>query len=371
MGKLLLVYYEPLPSGQTTHVLSLTRGLDKDKYDITVVLPDHLRNPLAAFRQAGAKVVPLPMGKFFWKFKSILSLISLVRDEKNEIVHIHSQEAGMTARVAARIAGAKAVLYTPQCTDIRRKNWYWLYRRIERLLSHATDKIISVNEADRLRMIQWGIRPEKIITIKNGIDLDSLPEPFDAKGLRRKLDLEENNPVVMQVGRLNEQKNPLSFIRGAGLVIQEQPDARFVLIGDGPLKQEVIDSIGTLGLEDKVRLLGWQDNAQALIAAADIITLTSRWEGLPYVLLEGMAWSRPIVATEVNGCPEMIRDGITGYLVTNNDEAAWAKAVLKLIRNPEESAKMGQRGNELLKKEFSLQSMIRSTENLYDELIVQ
>lgn len=364
----MLVYFEPQSSGQTTHVLSLVHGLDKDKYAITVVLPNHLHRSITAFKQTGVAVVPLPMGKILWSAQSIASLMRLISRQKIDIVHLHSQEAGLLARIFARLAGARVIIYTPQCTNIRHTRWFWLYRSIEKILSHITDMIISVNEADRVRLIEWGIQSSKVITIKNGIDLDFIKEPLDIVGMKQILDLDEKQPVVIQVGRLSYQKNPLTFVKGASLVTRVYPDVQFVLVGDGPLMDEVEDYIQKLGMHKHVHCLGWQDNAYKLIAIADIITLTSRWEGLPYVLLEAMAWSRPIVTTAVNGCPEIVKHGVTGYLVPNNDERAWANSVNKLLEDSKKSVEMGKRGNRRLKEEFSLEKMIEQTEILYDRL---
>ena len=123
-------------------------------------------------------------------------------------------------------------------------------------------------------------------------------------------------------------------------------------------------------MDKHVCWLGWQDKAYKFIGAADIISLTSRWEGLPYVLLEAMAWSRPVVTTAVNACPEIVKHGITGYIVPQSDVVAWANYVIKLLENPEQSVDMGQRGNELVIEEFSLQKMIDQIQRLYDRLIL-
>jgi glycosyltransferase involved in cell wall biosynthesis len=370
MLKVLLVYYEPQPSGQTTHVLSLAQGLDRDKYAITVVLPTNLQYSITALKKTGVEVVPLHMSKILWNTKSIVSLIKLIRRQNFDIVHVHSQEAGLFVRVIARIAGAQAIVYTPQCTNIQRTRWFWLYRSIEKILSHITDVIISVNEVDRIRIIQWGVPSSKVITIPKGIDLSSFKEPIDVARLKRTLGLDEERPLVMQVGRLSDQKNPLAFVKGAAIVAREHPDVQFALVGDGPLKNEVETSIQELGMNKHVRWLGWQDKAYKYIGAADIISLTSRWEGLPYVLLEAMAWSRPVVTTAVNGCPEIVKHGITGYIVPQSNEVAWANCVINLLDNPGQSVEMGQRGNELVEEEFTLQKMIELTEQLYDTLIL-
>jgi len=368
-NKVLFVYFEPQESGQTKHVLSLVNGLNKDKYDITIVLPAHLHRSLSTFSQTGAVIIPLPMRKIFWSPKSIQALFRLIRRQKFDIAHVHSQEAGLLVRVIARAAGAQVIIYTPQRTNIGHARWYWLYRSIEKILSIITDKVISVSATDRRRIIRWGIPSSKVITIKNGIDPKINRETLDIARMKQDLDLDEKQPVVMQVGRLSYQKNPLAFVKGASIVNREYPDVQFVLIGNGPQMDEVEDYIQELGINEQVHCLGWQDNAFNLIAVADILTLTSRWEGLPYVLLEAMAWSCPVVTTAVNGCPEVVKHSVTGYLVPDEDINTWAMYVKKLLENDKKSEDMGRSGNSRLKEDFSLEKMLEQTEEIYDNLL--
>ena len=367
MLKILLVYYEPQPSGQTAHVLSLARGLDPGRFQVTVVLPQRLTGAIPAFQQAGVRVVPLPLRKLAWPPKSILALAGLARS--HDIVHVHSQEAGLVARTVARLAGARAILYTPQTVDIRQARWQGLYRRIERTLAAFTHQILSVSESDRQRLIDWGIPARKVVTIPNGIDLTAFQGPIDVGSLRQKLGFDPDRPLILQVGRLSAQKDPLAFVEGARLVAQELPDTQFALVGEGPLRAEVAARIQALGLESHVRLLGWCEGAARFMAAADLVTLTSRWEGLPYALLEAMAWSRPVVSTAVNGCPEVVLEGQSGYLVSPGDVAAWAQAVLALLRDPAQAAAMGQRGRQRVAAHLSLEQMVGRVSALYRHVL--
>ena len=366
--RILLAYYEPKRAGQTTHVLSLVQGLDKSKYQVTVVLPSNLQPSADALGQTGAEIVPLRLRKVMWSPRAIVALARLIRRQDFDIVHIHSQEAGLLGRVVARTAGARRVIYTPQTIDIRRIRWHWLYSRIEHILAHRTDVVISVNESDRERLIRWGIPPHKVVTISNGIDLSAFVGPIDIGRLRRGLGLDEARPLVMQVGRLSAQKDPLSFVEGAAAVFRERSDVQFALIGEGPLRDAVIHHIRALGLDAHVHVLGWRDSACRLIAAADVLTLTSRWEGTPYALLEAMAWSRPVVATTVNGCQEIVVDGATGFLVPPGDTSAWATRVKKLLRDPAKAEAMGRRGRKRAEERFSLREMVARTERLYQDV---
>ena len=171
-------------------MLSLARGLDRHRFRVTVALPENLGQSIDAFLQTDAKVVPIPMRKVVWGLEAILALVRLVRDEGFDIVHIHSQEAGLLGRLVTWSAGARRILYTPQTLDIRRARWHRLYRVIEWFLAHFTSTVISVNEADRRRLIDWGIPPRKVVTIHNGIDLTGFGEPIDVSGLRQSLGLD-------------------------------------------------------------------------------------------------------------------------------------------------------------------------------------
>jgi glycosyltransferase involved in cell wall biosynthesis len=365
MLQVLLVYYEPVPAGQTTHVLALASGLDRSRFCPTVVLPAALQPGVATFRSAGIRAVPLPLHKVMWPPQAVAALARLIRRENFDIVHVHSQEAGLLARVVARMAGARRVIYTPQAIDIRQVRWHWLYVLAERALAHLTDTVVSVNEFDRERLIRWGLAPYKVVTIPNGIDPDAFETPDDVGSLRRELGVDKERPLVMQVGGLRAQKAPLAFVEGALRVARERPNVQFVLIGEGPLKETVRARVLELGLERHVRLAGWREGACRLMPAAYAVTLTSQWEGTPHALLEAMAWSRPVVATAVNGCPEIVEDGVTGFLVPAGDPEAWASRVVDLVDDPVMADAMGQQGRKRVEEQFSLRRMIAQIEGLY------
>jgi glycosyltransferase involved in cell wall biosynthesis len=367
--KILLLYYEPQPSGQTTHVLSLARGLAECQHDLTVVLPDHLKRPAAAFRRLGVQTIPLLLPKVMWNPQAIGAVHRLVRQSDYDIVHVHGQEAGMPARLVARLAGARAIFYTPQTIDIRRARLHRLYALVERSLASITDVIISVNGADRARLIRWGIPAHKVVTVPNGIEVTEQGNLVDIGEVRKSLGFHSEQLLVMQVGRLSAQKNPAAFVEGAAHVVEKVAEAQFALIGDGPLRDDVAARIHELGLAGCVHLLGWRDNASQLMAAADVVTLTSRWEGTPYALLEAMAWSRPVVATNVNGCLEVVAEGNSGFLVQPGNAITWSQRVTELLKDPKKAALMGRAGRKRVEEAFTLRRMITRIEGLYQQAV--
>jgi glycosyltransferase involved in cell wall biosynthesis len=369
MLKILQIFYEPIPSGQSTHVLSLTNCLVQKGHRVTLVLPDQLMKEMSIFPTSGAQVVPLPLEKIFWKPAAVAQFIRLIRRGAFQIVHVHSQEAGLVARPLARISGAKAIVYTPQTIDIRQARWSKAYSFVERMLAILTDVVISVNEADRLRLTQWGIPASKVTTIPNGIDLGNYSEPPESRNLRQVLRIDAASPIIMQIGRLAPQKNPLAFIDGAQLVLRIVPEAHFVMVGDGPLKEVLEKRINALKLGERIHIFGHHPDADRLAATANVVTLTSLWEGTPYSLLEAMAWSKPVVATNVNGCKEIVLDSKTGFLSPPGDVQLWAKNVALLLSEPLVAKKMGERGRRHVEEQFTLQNMVSKIEELYYGLI--
>jgi glycosyltransferase involved in cell wall biosynthesis len=325
-----------------------------------------LRSSIGAFRDAGVKVVPLRLSKVIWSPRVFSQLARLIRDERVDVVHVHSQEAGIPGRLMARIAGVRRVIYTPQTIDVRRSRWRPLYVLVERSLSSITDVIISVNESDRRRLLQWGIPSRKVATVVNGIDLAEFTISVERQQMLREWGLDEARPLVLQVARLRTQKNPLAFVDGAAEVLRTCPETQFALAGDGPLRDRLTERVRELDLQRSIRILGWVDEAARLMAVADVVTLTSSWEGMPYTLLEAMGWSRPVVATAVNGCPEVVVDGVTGLLVPAGDTSAWAEAVARVLADPETAKTMGLQGRRRLEERFSLQTMVGRIEALYD-----
>jgi glycosyltransferase involved in cell wall biosynthesis len=293
-----------------------------------------------------------------------------LQHERYDLVHVHSQEAGFTARWLARFGGIRTIFYTPQTVDIRQSQWQNLYALLECAIARTTSRIISVTQVDAQRMVSWGIPAEKLSVVPNGIDLSLFENLEDHDQSCRKLSLDPNRPVIMQVGRLNPQKDPEMFVHGAKIIVQACPQAQLVWIGEGSLNNLVKSEIRAVGLQNNIHLLGRIDQAYRFMAAADIVTLTSRWEGLPYSLLEAMACAKPVVSTAVNGCKELVIDGETGFLVDVGDACSWADRVNQLIANQQLAQAMGSAGRLRVETKYSLAEMISQIERAYlSELI--
>jgi len=361
---ILLVYYEPFPSGQTTHVLSIAKSINTEKFNLSVIFPSNFESVRKKLDEYGIKNYPLNLKKLFWSYSSILKFIKIVKSNRIDLIHVHSQEAGFPVRIITKYFLGIQVIYTPQTIDIRNKKFHFLYKWLELLFSRITDIIISVNEDDRDRLIKWGINPQKVRIIYNGIDFNQTK----SKQINLK-EFTKNSPIVLQIGRLSEQKSPTNFILGAELVLQQDKNVVFWMIGEGPLLDEIETMIQLKGLQDFIKVLGNKEDVYNYISISNIVTLTSKWEGLPYSLIEAMMFKKPIVSTNVNGCRELILDGKNGFLVDYNDISSWAMKVIFLLKNPKLAEKFGKEGFTIAKEKYSLQRMIHDIEKTYIEIL--
>jgi len=268
------------------------------------------------------------------------------------------------ARILAKLAGVKKIVYTPQTIDVRNKKIFGLYKLFEFLLSKITTKMISVNERDRERLIQWGIPANKIKTIYNGIDLTH------NMGHERTQNFKKESSVILQIGRLSPQKDPVKFIEGAKIILEAYPRAKFLMVGNGSLQNEVEEKISELELRDKVSVIGYQENVTELLKSADIITLTSAWEGTPYSIIEAMAWGKPVVVTDVNGCAEIVENEKTGFISQYADVADWSQKVIFLLKNPDLAAEYGKAGRLKAEMNFSINKMMSSIEQVYLDMFI-
>jgi glycosyltransferase involved in cell wall biosynthesis len=213
-------------------------------------------------------------------------------------------------------------------------------------------------------------RADQFALIYNGIDLEKFQQPVDDQHMRQELGLDPDCKLVGMVGRLDNQKNPLDFIRAAAIVAQSYPKVQFLIVGDGSLQPECERLIGELHLQDKCFLLGYRNDVARILPILTITALSSLWEGLPIAFLEAMSAGKPIVANDVDGAKDVVINGETGFLVTPHQPADMATRLLYLLNNEIRCKEMGQVAQQR-STYFSVQRMVGQIEDLYKELLWQ
>lgn len=222
--------------------------------------------------------------------------------------------------------------------------------------SHIASGLVAVSGFTRTQAIEEGVNPERIHIVHNGIDILSLTANHPAS-VRDEILSEGEGPLVVSIGRLVPQKGQSYFVKGAAEVLKTYPRAVFCIAGDGPLKSELLNLIGALGISSQVRLLGNRQDIPDLLAACDLFVLTSLYEGLPMVLLEAMSAGAPVICTNIPGVTDVITNGETGLLVPSQNVMHLAEAICRVLSDDALRRKISQNGKTLVQESFSLTRM--------------
>lgn len=300
--------------------------------------------------------------------RALAGLRDAIRRFHPHVVHTHSSKAGVLGRLAARLERVPCVVhtvhgfgFTPLQSPVKRS----AFLRAEKMAARWTDHFVAVSTANRDRGVELGLwKPDQVSVIRAGVDLDRFRAPGDGRETRRRLGVPDGVPVVTQVGNFKPQKAPLDFIEAAAQIAGTIPEVRFVMAGDGPLRGEAQTRASELGIADRVIFCGWWNDVPGLLAATSVSVLSSHHEGLPCSVVESLAAGVPVVATAVDGTPEVIRPGVNGELVAPGDPTGLAAAVLTILGDDERRRSMAVAAADGL-GDFGRDHMVRELEELY------
>lgn len=353
--------------------------IDRERFPSDIVCGPQSGSEGDLFGEARARGIPLTVEPTLVREVSpiydalcTLRLIAHFRHTRPDIVHTHSSKAGIVGRAAARGAGVPVVIQTAHGWGFHGAQPFLeraLYVNLERATAPLADAMIVVAEPNRALARELGIgHPEQFHLIRSGIELESYRRDEAAgRAIRAEFDVPADAFVFGSVGRLSEQKAPLDAMDAFIRVAAAHPDAHYVLVGDGPLRDRVQARARAGGVETRVRFAGLRRDVGAFLSAFDGFVLSSRWEGLPRVVPQAMAAGLPVVATAVDGTPEAVVEGVSGWLVPPGDVAALADRMVRLAVDPARAQAMGQEG---LRRagEFSARRMVDQLADLYARL---
>jgi len=369
---------EATGGGTKKHLELLVTNLDRSSFDVTVACPS-ARHPsygdestVAELQAAGVRIHIVEMRRAIAPASDLASfwqLWSLMRRDSFDVIHTHSSKGGFLGRLAARCAGAKAVVHTAHGLYFLGQQGFKraFYLGLERLASRLTDCFIAVSESEKVMAIESGLfRPDQVVVIENGIELANVD--IDLAQLQQEPGLNPHRPIVGTVSRFNPQKDPATLLRAIALLIRAAPEIQFVWCGNGELKSQAESLARHLGIHEHIVFTGYREDVLELMALFDVFVVSSLFEGLPYTLLEVMSLGKPVVATDVVGSRDVVMHEETGLLVPPQDPPALAEAVLHLLRSPDEAQRMGQTGRGLVAHRFTLKRMMAKTEQVYHKL---
>jgi len=296
----------------------------------------------------------------WWDAAAWLRVREALREFRPHVLHAFLFHANLVSRVAAMGLGVEEVISSVRVEEPRRSH-LWLDRLTRRLVDRVT--CVSVSTRDYTRRMAR-IPPEKLVVISNGVDAEQWRVSLMAPPAEWRLP--DGAPVVGVIGRLHEQKDPETMLAAAERVVSGVPDAVFAFAGEGPLAERCRATANLRGLDENVRWLGRLSDVRPLLSRIDLLALSARWEGMPNVVLEAMACGKPVVATRAGGTPEIVHDGVTGFLVPVGDADALAARIVELLADAALRERLGKAGLKRVKEHFSIRKMVAANEALYE-----
>jgi len=349
-------YEVKLIIGPSKHLAEKTR-IFLDRFEDNVIIVSHLRrdiNPL-------------------WDFPALVKLFFLFKKERFDIVHTHTAKAGFLGRIAGWLAGIPTIIYMPHGHVFYGYFGLLMSRvaiTVERVVAYITDKVMVLTELEKRDLIAFKVTtPDKIIVINSGLELEKYRESVvDAQSEKNELQIEEDMSVVGVIGRLEPVKGHEYLIEAARTVTEELTKVKFLIVGEGSLRNDLESQCKELGVLDKFIFTGWKEDISSILYMLDILVLPSVNEAVGRVLIEAGACGVPVVATNVGGVPEIVRDNETGVLVAPGSGEDLARAIIDLLNSEDKRQQMSIAAEQWIDDRFSARRMVEEVSNSYSAL---
>jgi glycosyltransferase involved in cell wall biosynthesis len=352
--------------GAEQHMLTLICGLSREHFDLHLACTPQLAKLLEPDLPSDVEVIPLTFRKP-WQVNAALQLAEILRSRGVDILHSHLFYASLFASPVAWSCSVPMVIETPHVRESWRRGRLKSRFVVDRLVGRCVNRYIAVSEANgRYLAEQKGLPTQKISVIHNGSDLKRFRHARSrALGLREKFGFRKEDLVLLAAGRLEPQKGHSVLLTALPRVQQLFPNVRTVFAGEGALLEPLQRQVRDLGLVGAVDFVGFQTNLEEWLSVADITVLPSFYEGLPLVAIESLASETPVVATAVDGTPEVVIHERTGLTVPPDAPDQLAAAICKLLADTDLRRQYGSAGRAWVEQEFSQEKQIQRTEELY------
>ncbi len=355
--------------GAEQHLLTLIRHINPSEFALHIACL--FAEPFASLvREKGFPAHIFPMkNKIDWK--PISKLASLIKSEGFHIVHTHGVRANLIGRLAAKRAGAGHVVTTVHSVlsfDYVRWVDRWINRLCDQTTGRITERFIVVSNMLAQQLKSEGIREDKIITIFNGLEIEKYDPEIPGLPVRQEFNIDPEAILIGIVARLHPVKGHSCLLEAMSRVLPDFPALVLMIIGTGPDRIKLEEMARRLAISKNVIFTGFRRDIPEVIAALDFLVLPSLSEGLSLTVMEGMAMSKPVLATAVGGTPEIITSGVNGLLIPPADVSALTAGIRRLIHDRKMAAEIGKAARKTIETKFTAEIMADKTARLYKDI---
>jgi len=347
--------------GAESILISLVEGLDKNRYrSVVCLLSDGWLKVELEKRRIETVVIPQPHSfDVLW----LIRVYRFLKDRGIHVMHSHEFATNVYASVLSSLTGV------PVVATAHGKNYYgdkWRRRVAYRFVARQSTMVAVSADLKRFLMERIGIPAGDIRVVHNGIDLSRYAVHEGNNDVEAELGISAGQPVIGTVGNLFAVKGQTYLLRACKRLAGEFPTFVLLIAGEGDQLDLLRKEASVLGISGNVKFLGFRDDVPSLLQAMDVFVLPSLSEGLPLSVLEALALEKPIVATNVGGVPEIMEDGVTGYLVPPRNPDVLSEKIRLLLRHPDIASEMGRAGRKRVEEAFSLKQMIQEYQLVYE-----
>ncbi|MBI4355953.1 MAG: glycosyltransferase [Candidatus Omnitrophica bacterium] len=352
--------------GAQRQLVELIKVLPRERYTAHVISLSMEQVAYAPALRAARVPLTLIAHRGAWSWGTLVAVYRALRQMRPTIVHTWLFTAGLYGRVAAWLGRVPVILCAIRSVEDDKPRHYVA---VDRVLRHVTQAFtVNARAIGEVLARRERVPAERIVTIYNGVDLQAF-QPSPDGAIRRRLGLQSENPLVGIVGRLAPVKDHETFLQAVARIAATLPSARFLVVGDGPRQAALQALAQTLGLADRLWFWPSQSRVADILAALDVVVVSSRYEGCSNVILEAMAMGKPVVATAVGGNPELVLAGATGELVPPQDPSSLADRVVQLLSHPQRARAMGAAARQRITARFGLDQMVAQMTAWYDTVV--
>ena len=373
--KIKIIHIAQSAGGVEEYLYLLLKNLDQNKYENVLIVSEDYKKYKEKFEDICKKIYFVPMQREInlkKDFRAINEIRKILKKQKYDLLYMHSSKAGALGRLATFFKNKNKNIYNAH-------GWYFnakigktkkiLFAFIEKILALKTAAIINISKSEYESALKWKIaKKSKMTIIENGIDFECFYDYSKYREeIRKKNNIKDNEIVIGVVGRISEQKDPMTTIKAFNLLNDKNKNFKLMFIGSGELEKKVIDYAKDNDIDNKVIITNWVKSVKQYISSIDIAILPSKWEGFGLAILEYMACDKPIIATNVGGISDIIKNNINGYLIKPEDYKDLSNKILELLSNKAVTEKM-IKNNKTYRNKYSIKNTAKKSMNLFEKL---
>ncbi len=357
--------------GTESVVLNLSQTMTKDGFHPIIGCITNLSDAKPEFgviaESLGLKVVYINVkGKFdpsfFWKTNAI------IRQNNVAIIHSHGYKTTLLGFIIAKMNNIP-IIVTQHLWSGAKSFKLKIYIKLEALIMRFIPRVVAVSEQIKKEIIKNGVLPQKVTVIDNGINIDKYSKSDDFSNLKLQLNLPIKALIVGTLARLSKQKGINYLLEAAKIIIEKIPNTHFLIVGDGPLRNELHNFAKDLGIFKNIHFLGFRTDCEKLLKVMDVFVLSSIDEGLPMALLEAMATKKPVVVTSVGSIPNVIKNNENGFLVEPANSKELAEKIIYLLNNEQKRKEFSEKAFKTVVNNYSSEAMCKGYLKVYNEIL--